>query len=201
MFKAIDPDEIEKASFATGFRGYEPEEVHAYLHQIAEQVRSALKEAQESSYENLGEDIGRLLQNAKNTADEIVTKAQEKANQADADSQRNATRMRQEAEEVANQMRQKIQREKAQRVKEAEAEIARLSDTEKEARERIDTLRTELEDVMGRLASALGGTRSTDEQIDISQKKRQTVEEGSEVHSGTETDGVEFNEPQRQPAG
>ena len=200
MFKAINPDEIEKATFSTGFRGYEPEEVHGYLRQIADQVRAALKEAQESSYENLGEDIGRLLQNAKDTADEIVSKAQEKANLADAEAQRQATRLRQEAEEVANQMRQKIQREKAQRIKEAEDEIARLSGTERDVRERIDTLRTELEEVTDRLAGALGDPSHTESDgvvVDNDAADMPVAEERPEPESGE----VDFTAPQRQPAG
>jgi cell division initiation protein len=197
MLRAINPDEIERASFSTAFRGYEPQEVHDYLRNLAEGMRAAIAEAQESAYENLGEDIGRLLQNAKETADDIVAKAQEKANMIDAETRRQASKMRKDIENHARQMREATERETTQRVEQAKAEIVRLSEAEAEVRDRIDALRAELEEVSHHLARALQPVAREDAG-EVADEEASAQPEAVDQTAGGE---IRVHEAEREPTG
>lgn len=78
MSNGITSDVISGTTFSSSLRGYDRDEVHAFLDSIAQRV-AALEEEAENAHMNLGERIGRLLQDAKDNADEIVERAQAEA--------------------------------------------------------------------------------------------------------------------------
>src|SRR3989337_1323436 len=59
----ITPEDIETASFTVAIRGYDKQEVEAFLADTADHVR-VLTEASGSAYVDLGEEMGELLQHA-----------------------------------------------------------------------------------------------------------------------------------------
>ena len=80
MSVEVTPDVISGASFSSTLRGYDRDEVHVFLDVIAQRVAELQDEA-ENAHLSLGDRIGRLLQDAKDNADEIVERAQAEAAQ------------------------------------------------------------------------------------------------------------------------
>ena len=80
MSVEVTPDVISGASFSSTLRGYDKDEVRAFLDDIAQRV-TELQEEAENAHLSLGDRIGRLLQDAKDNADEIVERAQAEASQ------------------------------------------------------------------------------------------------------------------------
>src|SRR4051812_22254347 len=97
---SMGPDEVAHRGFSSSFRGFDPNEVRAYLRKVAEEVRGlrdrerelrksledALRAASHPTPPDeatlmavLGEEAGRVLQTAKEAAADIRTKAEEKA--------------------------------------------------------------------------------------------------------------------------
>lgn len=112
----LKPEDVERATFTTKMRGYDPEEVEAFLRKVAEQLRQAEARA-ERSFEAAGEQMGDLLQHAKNLADSITA-------EAEAD----AARMRQEAEADASKARSEASADAARMRAEADADARRTRD-------------------------------------------------------------------------
>ncbi|MGH2695180.1 MAG: DivIVA domain-containing protein [Actinomycetota bacterium] len=151
MWNSITPDELESASFSTSFRGYSTDEVDAFLQSAAEGMRMALKEITERAYERLGEDVGGLLQHAKDVADEMIKKAEEQANTLRADAERDTARARREADSDARETRAHAERNASERTAQADGEVRRLQGIEGETRERITALRLQLTAVADQL--------------------------------------------------
>jgi len=97
MSDDMTPDVISGASFSSTLRGYDKEEVHAFLDGVAQRVASLQDEA-ENAHLNLGERIGRLLQDAKDNADEIIERARAEAVQGREIASQDATKTRGEAD-------------------------------------------------------------------------------------------------------
>jgi DivIVA domain-containing protein len=151
VWNSITPDELEQASFSTSFRGYSTDEVDAFLQSAAEGMRVALKEITERAYERLGEDVGGLLQHAKDVADEMLKKAEEQANTARADAERDAAKARREADSDARETRAHAESDASERTAQANAEVQRLTAIETETRDRISQLRLQLTAVADQL--------------------------------------------------
>jgi len=157
----LTPEDIETASFTVGIRGYDKQEVEAFLVDIADHVR-ALTEASSSAYVDLGEEMGELLQHARNSADEMTTRALEEATavraQVDAeiaDKRREADEyVRRSTDDIAGEVerRREAAEEQARAIiEDAQTRIATLQREEGEARERIRALRLQLLEVTLRL--------------------------------------------------
>jgi len=157
----LTPEDIETASFTVGIRGYDKQEVEAFLAEIADHVR-ALTEASSSAYVDLGEEMGELLQHARNSADEMTARAQEEATALRAQVDAEIADKRRETDEYVRTATEDITAE-VQRSREAAEEQARaiiedaqtrivtLQREEGEARERIRALRLQLLEVTLRL--------------------------------------------------
>ncbi|MDQ3619417.1 MAG: DivIVA domain-containing protein [Actinomycetota bacterium] len=97
MSDDITPEAINSASFSSTLRGFDKDEVHAFLATVAQRVASLQDEA-ENAHLNLGERIGRLLQDAKDNSDEIIQRARDEAAQEREVAAQDATKTREEAD-------------------------------------------------------------------------------------------------------
>jgi DivIVA domain-containing protein len=157
----LTPEDIETASFTVGIRGYDKQEVEAFLADIADYVR-ALTEASTNAYVDLGEEMGELLQHARNSADEMTTRAQEEATALRAQVDAEIADKRRETDEYIRTASEDItaevegRREAAEEqaraiIEDAQTRIVTLQREEADARERIRALRLQLLEVTLRL--------------------------------------------------
>jgi DivIVA domain-containing protein len=158
---ALTPEEIRKADFSVALRGYDRQEVEAFLQDIAEEV-GILKEASERAYQATGERLGELLQHSKDLADQLLADAQSEAATLVQDAASEAAELRESADSYAKQVRQQVDDEAAgsraradqafaARISEADSTVRELNIAEAQTRERISALRIELEKVTKRL--------------------------------------------------
>lgn len=177
MQPELTPEDIETASFTIGLRGYDKQEVEGFLADVADQLR-AVTEASGSAYVDLGEEMGELLQHARNSADEMTRRAQEEATALRARVDAEISDKRREADEYVRRANEDIDGE-VKRIREGAEEQARgiiedaqqriviLQKEEVEARERIRALRLQLLEVtlrMQRFESPEDSDESPDEE-------------------------------------
>jgi cell division septum initiation protein DivIVA len=107
-FIALDPSEdpvaeIASPSFRPSFRGYERRSVDDYVRRVTEIIaelhasrspRAAVKRA----LDRVGRETAGILQNARDTADEITVQSSKRAQERVTDAEREAARLRSEAE-------------------------------------------------------------------------------------------------------
>jgi len=157
----LTPEDIETASFTVGIRGYDKQEVEAFLAEIADHVR-VLTETSSSAYVDLGEEMGELLQHARNSADEMTARAQEEATALRAQVDAEIADKRRETDEYVRTATEDItteverSREAAEEqaraiIEDAQTRIVTLQREEGEARERIRALRLQLLEITLRL--------------------------------------------------
>src|SRR5918992_594028 len=77
MKESVSPDQIERATFGMTLRGYDRDEVDIFLRRVADELRESQRLRSEKLYENLGDEIGTLLQHAKDNADAMTKQAEE----------------------------------------------------------------------------------------------------------------------------
>jgi DivIVA domain-containing protein len=169
----IAPDQVESASFSTALRGYDRDEVDMFLRRVADDLREAHRLRSEKLYESIGDEIGNLLQHARDSADGMTREAEEDSARIRADAEAAAREMRSAAERDAAQMRSEAEsdaattreqaasdaaatrseadRDATQRIQEAEAKVAELQDTEDALREKLAMLRADLEVLVDQL--------------------------------------------------
>ena len=161
MQPELTPEDIDSASFTVALRGYDKQEVEAFLADVADHVR-ALTEASSGAYVDLGEEMGELLQHARNSADEMTARAQEEATAIRAQVDAEIVDKRREADEYARRATDDITQEIERRregaeeqaraiIEDAQTRVVTLQREESEARERIRALRLQLLELTLRL--------------------------------------------------
>ncbi len=138
----LDPDAIARKTFLAGFRGYEQQEVRAYLHDLSQQARRVQKRLTEAERrladlepladeldapidparlaQLVGEETARVLEAARAAADEITSKAEEAAARVVRDATAEAQTTRQAAEDDARAVRDEADQMLARRTEEAD---------------------------------------------------------------------------------
>lgn len=199
--RAITPEDIKGANFSVALRGYDRGEVEAFLQDVAAEV-SVLKDSAERAYQNLGEELGELLQQAKDVADKLLSEARSEAAALVQSAENEATGLRDEAEAHARQVREEAdgeavstraeaEQDAAQRISAADTKVRELGTAEVEARQRISALRVELDRVADSLRQ-LGADGSRDAGIE------QNVEDLTDEQDREDTPlEVEVQEPAR----
>ena len=164
------PEEIESKEFLITLRGYDKDEVKAFLKAVSADYRAALDsaapaaEAPSSAYEALGRDIGQVLQTAKQSADQLRKKAEEDATsmrrraEEEANSLREAAskaaqRLREEAERHAIQVRAEADRDARERTSGAARRVEKLQSAESKLRQRLYALEMMLQSMRQELES------------------------------------------------
>ena len=202
MQPELTPEDIDSASFTVAIRGYDKQEVEAFLADVADHVR-ALTESS-GAYVDLGEEMGELLQHARNSADEMTARAQEEATALRAQVDAEIADKRREADEyvqrstddIAEEIKRKREGAEEQAraiIEDAQTRIVTLQREEGEARERIRALRLQLLEVTLRLQRFEVG----DESEESSDEDEVAVFEPSAVDEPAMTSpiGPAFTEP------
>jgi DivIVA domain-containing protein len=159
----FSPEEIESKEFLITLRGYDKDEVNAFLRAVAADYRAVMSSAPDPSapragYEALGEEISTVLSTAKTSADQMRRRAEEEASSLrrraeDESSQlrdaatRAAKRLTEEAERHAVQVRASAEREATERLRETARRVERLQSTETKVRQRLFSLEATLKQI------------------------------------------------------
>ena len=153
----FSPEEIQTKEFLLTLRGYDKEEVRAFLQSVAsdyatlKKAADASDEVPDNAYEMIGREVGTVIQVAKDSAREMKRKAEEDATQARmrADqeaarireaAQNAATRLRDEADQYATEIRASAEKEAADKIRESHKKLERLQSTEAKVRQRLYSL-------------------------------------------------------------
>jgi DivIVA domain-containing protein len=153
MHEELSADNVEAQSFSSARRGYEKAEVDAYLHSLAEEIRAYQAASTERLYQNLGEEMGGLLQHARDSADAMLKEAEEEAAATRHKAERDAHETRAEAQRQADEIRAAADADATERMKQADDKVRNLEGIETETRNRLAALRQEVEAVVTHLAT------------------------------------------------
>lgn len=151
MDEVSESQDLTKVEFATALRGYDKEEVDTFLRELADEHNRLLtelattKRSAEKAYQEMGEEIGDLLQHAKDVADQMRKKAEEEAANTKETARRAAERTVAEAENKADSLRRAAESDAIVRVREAQQKVSSLQDTEQQVRTRLYSLRMTIE--------------------------------------------------------
>lgn len=147
MLEPLAPQNIEKAEFPVVVRGYSREEVDAFLRDLAQQQRALAeelakaKQESEKTYLALGEEIGALLQHAKDLSDDMVKKADEEGARLREEARRAAEQTQNDARSRSVEIIRAAESDASECVTEAAQKLDELQKAETEARERLQSLR------------------------------------------------------------
>ena len=160
----FSPEEIESKEFLITLRGYDKDEVNAFLRAVAADYRSALSRqgtdisVPSSSYEALGTEISTVLSTAKQSAEtirkraeddatELRRRAEEESRQLREAASRAAKRLTEEAERHSVEVRASAEREASERLRESARRVERLQATETKVRQRLFSLEATLKQI------------------------------------------------------
>lgn len=148
MIEPLSPQNIENTEFPVAVRGYSREEVDAFLRDLAQQQRALTeelakaKQESEKTYLALGEEIGGLLQHAKDLSDDMIKKGEEEAARLNEEARRAAERTQSDARDRSVEIIRAAENDATECVADAEKKIAELREAEAEARDQLESLRT-----------------------------------------------------------
>ena len=162
MQTEITPEALENPNFTSKMRGYDPDEVNELLGRVAAVLRQQ-KQAADRAYQVVGEELGDMLQQARDRADEMLAAAEKEAaettlaasmaaQKARDEADKDAARARKEAEDDATTIRAEANSAASEMTEDAQKESTRVRT---EAAEAADQLRAAVEkDAQERTARA-----------------------------------------------
>lgn len=193
----LSPDEIQNKEFDQAMRGYEKEQVRAFLNTVSSDYRAALRLG---NYEAVGEEVGRILQTvndsaaalrqkATSEAEEILSQAEAEAKSMRDSAAGDAAKLKNQAEVEAqglrdhtNQQVKELTQEAERRVVELEAQVRKETEERiREADQRVEMLRQAERDLRGRLDRAKEMLASITDQLDESSGDRAPAPETESV--------------------
>jgi cell division initiation protein len=139
------PD-LARVEFSTAMRGYEKDEVDTFLRELAQEHNrvvvelAAAQRSAEKAHLELGEEIGELLQHAKDVADGMLKKAKEEAAATKEVARRKAEQVGADARRKADQLVAAAEAAALARVRDAQQKVRTLQETEAEVRARLQGL-------------------------------------------------------------
>jgi cell division initiation protein len=139
------PD-LARVEFSTAMRGYEKDEVDTFLRELAQEHNrvvvelAAAQRSAEKAHLELGEEIGELLQHAKDVADGMLKKATEEAAATKEVARRKAEQVGADAQRKADQLVAAAEADALARVRDAQQKVRALQETEAEVRARLQGL-------------------------------------------------------------
>lgn len=163
---AFSPEEIENKEFLPALRGYDKEEVRAFLIAVASDYRSALSAPRPSvepssagSYEALGKEVADILRTSKESAEKIVRDARQEAGAEKSRADQEASHIRDAARDAADKVKADSQRYAAEVKAAADRQAAEAI---QKARRRVETLRsaeTKIRDRLYSMEAVIGSLR------------------------------------------
>jgi DivIVA domain-containing protein len=185
MQVSLSPESIESKEFSSTLRGYDRDEVDAYLRALADDLRRFKEGSSERLYENLGEEMGGLLQHARDSADEMLRQAEEDAARVRQQAQSEAQTMKAHAESQASEMRAAAEAG----ARETRAEASRDADetraaAEADAKRRTDEATEKVRGLEREEIEALDRLRELREVIESVAERLRNLERGSGATEG-----------------
>ena len=167
----FSPEEVEEKDFLVTLRGYDKDEVRAFLQAVAADYKATLDASKHAgqvsgdAFASLGQEVGHVLQTAKESAEAVRRKAEEEAAalRARAEQEANgvrdaagkaAKRLTEEAEQYAVGVRASADRDATERIRETTRRVERLQTTEAKLRQRLYSLETMLHAIRQDIESA-----------------------------------------------
>jgi cell division initiation protein len=157
MPEPLAPEDIENVTFPTSLRGYDRDSVDIFLQEVAAAYESVLTEAQsaragaQKPYRSLGEEMGDLLQHAKDSAEVTKRAAAEEAAKLRQQANEEAAETLGAAERRSTELLADAERAAADKMRDAAETVAQLEAMEVEAHEKLTSLRIKLEELTGQL--------------------------------------------------
>jgi DivIVA domain-containing protein len=169
----LTQQEILSRDFTFRKNGYDNEQVDRFLEQVATSYQELLDEVQrhrrsgDKPYEALGEEVGRVLQTAKDVADELRKKAQDEAVSIRADAQQEAARVEGQAratldraKEEAAALTKKTQEEADALTRKTQDETTALTEkTQTEAQDLTTKTKQDADALIARTQAEAASTR------------------------------------------
>ena len=168
----FSPEEIENKEFLITLRGYDKDEVQAFLRAVAADYRSLADASRapaavtsSNPFESLGEEVETVLKVARESANQLRQKAEDEAAAArrraeeESAALRNAAsaaakRLTEEAERHSIEVRAAAEREAGDRLRETGRRVERLQATETKLRQRLYSLEMMLQSMRQELDAA-----------------------------------------------
>ena len=200
------PEDIREASFPLALRGYSSEAVDAYVARVnAElEVRSSPRAAVRDALDRVGEQVGGILQRAREAATEVTTAAHREAAEITADARAEAADLVAQARAQADRERTQAQEALAQARAAAETIVGQANAEAAETRRRTEQELAALhEEAKARLAGLRSDTAAVwSERVRLLDSTRETA---ARLEAVVAKAGMEFapsaNAPtQEQPA-
>jgi len=168
----ISAEQIRRREFVTIRRGYDPDQVRAYLGQLADQIelmrvllRDAQAEAQtvrqttarprQDPYQQLGERVASVIREADHVAETITSEAHRDADQVTREARADADRIRTDAQAKAEEARSRAEHAVRTAREEADRTIAGLSTRRDALVDQIASMQERLIGVARDLESAM----------------------------------------------
>jgi DivIVA domain-containing protein len=169
-------DDLYNPEFAVVLRGYDPEEVRAYVQNVATHIEALQRQltdardqieagrrqymaAKEAAYKQLATQMAELLHMADNEAERLKREGAEEAGRKTAEAERISFQLRREAEDHAETMRREGEESLWRARAEAERVLGGLAIKRDELLKELEATRGRLRGVMGSLESTIMTTR------------------------------------------
>ncbi|HYI46251.1 MAG TPA: DivIVA domain-containing protein [Actinomycetota bacterium] len=150
-------EEIRGKDFLLTLRGYDKEEVRAFLEAVASDYKAladtarAGEDVPNDAYEQLGREVGSVIQAAKQSASDMKRQAEGDAAELRMRADKEAARIRDAATNAAKRLRDEVDRyaveiragaekEAADKIKDSHRRLERLQTTEAKVRQRLYSL-------------------------------------------------------------
>lgn len=158
----LTPEDFEGREFLVTLRGYDRDEVQAFLEEAARDYRAALKaasNAREDPFENLGREVGSVLQAAQESAAKIRAEAEAEAQAMRDQAQREIAVITENTASAAKQLREEAERYAAEIRSKADAELLDIEKGSGERLQRVKMIQSELRDHLAELEKMVAGVR------------------------------------------
>ncbi|MEA2447935.1 MAG: DivIVA protein [Actinomycetota bacterium] len=150
-------EEIRGKDFLLTLRGYDKEEVRAFLDAVASDYKAMAddvrtkEEVPDNAYEQLGREVGTVIQAAKQSATDMKRQAETDAAELRMRADKEAARIRDAATNAAKRLRDEVdkyaievragaEKEAADKIRDSHRRLERLQSTESKVRQRLYSL-------------------------------------------------------------
>ncbi len=195
---AFAPEEIQSKEFFTTLRGYDKDEVRAFLSALAEEHQQLLQRVQsppassEAGYESLGRGVESVLEAANRAGEDIRREARHETERLATQQREAAAQQVREAERQATEMREAA----AIEVAEAARRVQGLQQVDATLRHRLTTVQSELRS----LIEQMGDVEQPRGAEEAAQGSAQASGESDETKPAPRAPGVSPMVPQAQIA-
>jgi DivIVA domain-containing protein len=195
----LTPEDIESRTFSSsGRRGYDRDEVTAFLSDVADVVRRTSEGANRPSFDQLGTEAAALLRNAAEGAESLRRKGEEDAHRLRQEAEQEAGAIRAQAEQEADEVRARAEQEAESVRAEAAGEAERsLQEAELLARRLRNSTERECNDLLAE--AALRRERLEQHERAMEQRIREVENAFGVFRSGAEAAAAERAELAPEP--